>query len=81
MMVPEQLFVLLGSFVASAFALLRYSQSQNREMMHRFVGFLESSLRRQEELNERFQGALENLTENVRENSHLLGRVAERLQI
>jgi hypothetical protein len=74
-----ELFTVLGSFVGAAFALIRYTMSQHRAMTDRFVTFLEGSLRRQEEINSGFRRALEDLTENVRENSSLLGRLAERV--
>ncbi len=70
---------LIGSFLASAFALVRYAMTQNRSMLDRFVVFLEGALQRQEQVNGRFQHALEALGENVRENSALLARVAERI--
>lgn len=74
-----ELFTVLGSFIGAAFALIRYAMAQHRAMTDRFVSFLENALRRQEEVNEGFQKALENLTENVRENSTLLGRLSERV--
>ena len=74
-----ELFTVIGSFVGAAFALLQYALAQHRAMTDRFVTFLESSLRRQEEVNDDFRGALESLAENVRENSTLLGRLAERV--
>ena len=73
-----ELVALLGSFVASAFALVRFSFIQHRAIAERFVSYLESALARQEALNDGFRAALEELTENVRENSALLGRLAER---
>ena len=74
-----ELLTVLGSFVGAAFALIRYAMAQHRAMTDRFVTFLESSLRRQEEVNDDFRGALESLAENVRENSTLLGRLSERV--
>ena len=65
--------------VGASFALIRYAMAQHRAMTDRFVTFLESSLRRQEEVNDDFRGALESLAENVRENSTLLGRLSERV--
>jgi hypothetical protein len=76
-----EFLTLVGSFLASAFAIVKYSLAQHRSMVDRFVNYLEASLKRQQEVNESFQEALEGLTENVRENSLLLGRVAERLSI
>lgn len=75
---PE-LIALLAGFVGSSFALIRYAMAQHRAMTDRFVSFLESSLRRQEEVNQGFRKALEDLTENVRENSTLLVRLSERV--
>ncbi|MBV6491088.1 MAG: hypothetical protein KJZ62_11460 [Fimbriimonadaceae bacterium] len=76
-----ELLALVGSFLATAFGLVRLALSAHRAMTERFVDFLESSLRRQEEVNAHFEAAIEQLTENVRENSTLLGRVAERLNV
>jgi uncharacterized protein YigA (DUF484 family) len=67
--------------VGSAFALIRFAVDQARAVSDRFVTFLEGSLRRQEDLNRQFAQALERLTENVRENSAVLARVAEALGI
>jgi uncharacterized protein YigA (DUF484 family) len=75
---PE-LLALIGSFVASAFAIVRFSLAQSKAMSERFVSYLESSLQRQEAINMRFQSSLEELTRNVRENSLLLHRIAERM--
>lgn len=75
----SELFALLGSFIASAFALVRFSLAQHRALADRFIGFLEESVRRQEEVNDRFQVAIDRLTESVQENSAMLGRMGERL--
>lgn len=72
---------LVGSFVASAFALVRYAMSQNRSVLDRFIGYLEHAMERQEAINSRFQSTIESLGANVRENSVLLARVAERLDL
>lgn len=73
-----ELFALLGSFIASAFALVRVSLAQHRAMVDRFIGFLEESVRRQEEVNTRFQSALDRLTDSVQENSAMLARITEK---
>lgn len=73
---PE-LFGLAGSFLASVVALVRFSLNQHRALADRFIAFLESALKRQEEANARFQETLERLTENVQENSALLTRIAK----
>lgn len=75
----RELVTVLATFVGAAFALVRHALAQHRAMTDRFVTFLEAALKRQEEVNERFQSALENLTENVRENSTLLARMSERV--
>ena len=67
-----ELFALLGSFVASAFALVRVSLAQHRAIVDRFVTFFEEAFRRQE-------AALDRLADNVRENSALLARMSERM--
>lgn len=74
-----ELIALLGSFVASAFALVRVSLAQHRAVVDRFITFFEDASRRQEAVNERFQTALDHLSENVRENSAILSRMAERM--
>ena len=72
------LLTLLGAFVGASFTLIRFAMAQHRAMTDRFVSFLESALRRQEAVNVDFQKALSDLTSNVRENSALLARLAER---
>lgn len=74
-----ELFALLGSFVASAFALVRFALGQHRSMLERFMSFIGESQARQGEAQDRFEDALDRLTENVRENSTLLSRMAERM--
>lgn len=69
------MMALIGSFVASAFALVRLSFSQHRAMAERFVTYLESALSRQEEANAGLRAALEDLADGVRENSKLLERL------
>ncbi len=74
-----ELFALLGSFVASALALVRFALVQHRSMLDRFMAFIVDAQTRQIETQDRFEGALDRLTENVRENSTLLTRIAERM--
>ncbi len=77
---PE-LFGLLASFVAASYGLIRFVLNQQKATVDRFVSYLEHALERQEEINSCFQPALEELTACVRENSILLGRIAERLSV
>ncbi len=77
----RETLVLLGGFVASAFALVRLALAQQRAVTDRFVGFLEESLRRQDETVDGFREALSALNCGLRENSQILRRVAERLQV
>lgn len=72
---------MIGSFVGSAFALVRMALAQNRAMMEGFVRYLEGSLRHQEEVNSRLTEAVDSLRDNVRENMILLSRIAERLNM
>lgn len=74
-----ELFALLGSFVASALALVRFALVQHRSMLDRFMAFIVDAQTRQIETQDRFESALDRLTENVRENSTLLTRIAERM--
>ncbi|MBI5706272.1 MAG: hypothetical protein HZC36_04710 [Armatimonadetes bacterium] len=73
-----ELLALLGSFIAAAFALVRLALGHQRALTERFVGFLEESLRRQEESTANFEAALETLACNVRESSAVIARMAER---
>jgi hypothetical protein len=69
---------LVGTILASSYALIRYALGQTKEIGDRFVSFLEASLRRQEESHVQFRSALDGLQASVRENSALLERIAER---
>lgn len=69
----------VAAFVASSFALVRFALKEHRAMADRFTGFLEGALARQQEVNAKFTATLEQLVDNVRENSLLLNRVVERL--
>jgi hypothetical protein len=73
-----ELFALLGTFTASGYALIRHSLQQHRGMVDRLVSFLDDSLRRQEEANERFRASVERLNQNVQDNGRLLSRLIER---
>lgn len=75
-----ELITVLASFVGTAFALVKVSLAQSRAMTERFVSFLESSIHRQEGINDGFRAAIEQLSESVRENSHVLTRMAERMK-
>ncbi|HRF61141.1 MAG TPA: hypothetical protein PLH94_14655 [Fimbriimonadaceae bacterium] len=74
----RELLLLLGGVTASAFALARIGLAGQRRLLERFAGFLESSIRRQESIQERLAEALDGLREEVRDQSRLLGRLAER---
>lgn len=70
---------LVGGFVASAFALVRFALCQNKALTERFMGFLENAVERQERANGRFENALNGLSANVQEHTNLLSRLAERM--
>lgn len=76
-----ELATLLASFVGSAFALVRFALNQSRATSERFVTYLEGSLERQEKINADFRNTLDQLTSNVRENSALLNRMADRIGV
>ncbi|HEY0867646.1 MAG TPA: hypothetical protein VGE01_09710 [Fimbriimonas sp.] len=76
-----ELLTLLGAFVGSAFALVRFALTQNKAVTDRFVTYLEQALSRQEEVNAGFKSAIDGLTLNVRENSALLQKLAERMGV
>lgn len=80
MMYWMELLTVIGSFIGTAFAIIRLVMAQNRAMTERFVSFLEQSIRRQESINEGFREAIEKLTTCVGENSHILNRLSERLK-
>ena len=73
-----ELFALLGSFMASAVALVRFALVQHRSMLDRFMAFIVDAQQQQNETQDRFESALDRLTETVRENTALLARISER---
>lgn len=73
-----ELFALLGSFMASAVALVRFALVQHRSMLDRFMAFIVDAQKQQNETQDRFESALDRLTETVRENTALLARISER---
>lgn len=75
---PE-LVTLVGAFVGSAFTLLKLGLSHYRSLSDRFVGFLEASLVRQEQAQERLESALDRLAEGAGEQTQLLRRLAEQV--
>ncbi|MEJ5171071.1 MAG: hypothetical protein WHU10_08795 [Fimbriimonadales bacterium] len=74
----SQLVAVLATFVASSFALVRFSLVQQRQVADRFVGFLEEMVRRQEEAQASFTPALRELADSVRRNTEVLERMRER---
>ncbi|MFN3684227.1 MAG: hypothetical protein ACK41F_09870 [Fimbriimonadaceae bacterium] len=74
----SQLLAVLATFVASSFALVRFSLVQQRQVADRFVGFLEEMVRRQEEAQAAFAPALSELAEAVRRNTEVLERMRGR---
>lgn len=75
------LLSLLGAFVGSAFALIRYVFAQHRQTIDRFVTFLEGALARQEGINADFRFSITELSDSVRGQSRLLTRISERMGI
>jgi hypothetical protein len=75
----QELLTLLGAFVGSAFALVRFALGQARATNERFVRFLEGVQTRQEASTVRIAESLDRLGETVRDNAALLARVGERL--
>jgi hypothetical protein len=74
----SQLLAVLATFVASSFALVRFSLVQQRQVADRFVGFLEEMVRRQEESQATFAPALRELADAVRRNTEVLERMRGR---
>jgi len=74
----SQLLAVLAAFVASSFALVRFSLVQQRQVADRFVGFLEEMVRRQEESQATFAPALRELADAVRRNTEVLERMRGR---
>lgn len=75
---PE-IVTLLGTFLGSAFTLLKVALNHHRSMSERFVGFLEAALLRQEKANERFEQTLGRLADGVGEQAELLRRLSSSL--
>ncbi|MFN3730102.1 MAG: hypothetical protein ACK4XJ_10355 [Fimbriimonadaceae bacterium] len=75
----SELIGLLGAFVAAVFALMQKSMGQHRALLERFMGFLESGLTRREEVDRRFEAALRELSDTVRDNSALVARILDAL--
>ena len=74
-----EMTALLGGFVASSFALVRYSLNQQRDMTNRFVNYLESALTRQELATAQIQPTLRELGEAVRDSATTIARLGERI--
>lgn len=77
----HELLLVLGSFIGATFALARASLGQHRRTVERLVEFLDSSMRRAGEREERYAEILRELGDGIRENTRLLERVAERLRV
>jgi hypothetical protein len=70
---------LAGTFVASAFALVRFTLRENRCITDRFTGFLEGAVTRQEATNKSFREVLEKLVATVDDNSSVLTRILDQV--
>lgn len=73
-----QMLAVLATFVASSFALARFSLVQQRQVADRFVGFLEEMVRRQEEAQAAFAPALRDLADAVRRNTEVIEALRRR---
>lgn len=62
----SELYPLAAAWLASMFALVRFALVQGARTADRFTTFLEAALRRQEDVNSQFQGALEQLSATLR---------------
>lgn len=69
----------LTAFIGASFGLVRFALAQNRAMSEHFVHYLEEALARQDAINQGYERALQQLTENVRDNTALLNRIVERI--
>ena len=76
----EALAIVAG-LAASAFTLARLALRQQRAITERFVGFLEASVRRQDETLESFREAVTELKDTSRENGRVIERIARHLAV
>ncbi|MCW5937454.1 MAG: hypothetical protein KIT11_09130 [Fimbriimonadaceae bacterium] len=77
----HELFVVLGAFVASSFAVVRLALGQQRAVSDRFMAYLEAETVRQSVAMENLRQAVERLSDGVRENTLLTRQLAEWLQV
>jgi hypothetical protein len=75
----HETLIVLGAFLASAFALARTALSQHRAMTQSLVGFLQDTTARHDLALHGFEAALDRLTDTLRENTFLARQVADRL--
>ena len=75
------LIAVVGGVAGSAFALLRLVMRQHPNLTDRFVGFLETSLTRQETTLNGLADSLAGLDEGVRENSKMMRMLGEKAGI
>lgn len=67
--------------IGSAFGILRMGLAEARRTGDRFLDYMEGALARQEAIHQQMTGALEQLSTAAREQSTLLERIAERLNL
>ncbi len=80
--VPWQgFFGLVAGVAAAAFAVAQLAMRQQRALTDRFVSFVEASLDRHDKALRQFRDAVAHLDDGVRENTHVVRRVAERLNV
>ena len=77
----SDLAVLLGGVVTGILALARLTLNQHKTVVDRFVGFVESSLSKQEEASQKVADAIHDLAEGTRENTSMLRRMGEQLGV
>lgn len=80
-MPTDQNLSIVATFVVAMAGLFRYGMMQHRRLADQFVTFLENSLQKRENMNEKLTNSLESLSQNVGENSVLLSRIASTLKV
>lgn len=80
-MTPTPIFALLGTFVGSSFALIRFALTQTRALIEGHMQYLEHVADREERSHQQLAAALDGLSRGVEENAILLRRLTEWLEV
>lgn len=75
-----ELLGILAATVASLFALVRHSLTQQREQSRHFTQYLEEALKRQEAVNSELRTALTGLSQTMERHARVLHRLVRKLE-